>query len=103
MGKIERFVNGFGEISRIASTASVCILAKIRVMSFRMACRIASTSGVATLEDFLSLGYPKPLVFQAKRKVEMEEKETQHPHRPRRHSPCSCSYVAGVVADYGTP
>ena len=68
MGKIERFVNGFGEISRIASTASVCILAKIRVMSFRMACRIASTSGVATLEDFLSLGYPKPLVFQAKRK-----------------------------------
>ena len=69
MGKIERFVNGFGEISRIASTASVCILAKIRVMSFRMACRIASTSGVATLEDFLSLGYPKPLVFQAKRKV----------------------------------
>ena len=75
MGKIERFVNGFGEISRIASTASVCILAKIRVMSFRMACRIASTSGVATLEDFLSLGYPKPLVFQAKRKVEMEEKK----------------------------
>ena len=44
-------------------------------MSFRMACRIASTSGVATLEDFLSLGYPKPLVFQAKRKVEMEEKK----------------------------
>jgi hypothetical protein len=103
MGKIERFVNGFGEISRIASTASVCILAKIRVMSFRMACRIASTSGVATLEDFLSLGYPKPLVFQAKRKVEMEEKETQHPHRPRRHLPCPCFNVAGVAADYGTP
>ena len=40
-----------------------------------MACYIASTSGVATLEDFLSLGYPKPLVFQAKRKVEMEEKK----------------------------
>ena len=40
-----------------------------------MACYIASTSGVATLEDFSSLGYPKPLVFQAKRKVEMEEKK----------------------------
>ena len=40
-----------------------------------MACYIASTSGVATLEDFSSFGYPKPLVFQAKRKVEMEEKK----------------------------
>ena len=35
----------------------------------------ASTAGFATLEDFSSLGYPKPLVFQAKRKVEMEEKK----------------------------
>lgn len=35
----------------------------------------ASKSGVATLENFSSLGYPKPLVFQAKRKVEMEEKK----------------------------
>ena len=42
----------------------------------KSSCRyIASTSGVATLEDFSSLGYPKPLVFQAKRKVEMEEKK----------------------------
>lgn len=52
VGSFEPFVNGSWEISRIAST-----------------------SGVATLEDFSSLGYPKPLVFQAKRKVEMEEKK----------------------------
>ena len=75
IGSFEPFVNGSWEISRIASTASVCTLAKILVPAFRMACYIASTSGVATLEDFSSLGYPKPLVFQAKRKVEMEEKK----------------------------
>ena len=75
IGSFEPFVNGSWEISRIASTASVCTLAKILVPAFRMACYIASTSGVATLEDFLSLGYPKPSVFQAKRKVEMEEKK----------------------------
>lgn len=75
IGSFEPFVNGSWEISRIASTASVCTLAKILVSAFRMACYIASTSGVATLEDFSSLGYPKPLVFQAKRKVEMEEKK----------------------------
>ena len=40
-----------------------------------MACCSASTSGVATHEDFLSLGYPKPLVLRTKRKVEMEEKK----------------------------
>ena len=40
-----------------------------------MACYTASTSGVATHEDFLPLGYPKPLVLRAKRKVEMEEKK----------------------------
>lgn len=75
IGSFEPFVNGSWEISRIANTASVCTLAKILVPAFRMACYIASTSGVATLEDFSSLGYPKSLVFQAKRKVEMEEKK----------------------------
>ena len=103
MGKIERFVNGFGEISRIASTASVATLAKTGVVRPGFPYRIASKSGEYPPENFLSLGYPKPLVFQAKRKVEMEEKETQHPHRPRRHLPCSCFNVAGVAADYGTP
>lgn len=68
-----------------------------------MACCSASTSGVATHVDFLSLGYPKPLIIRAKRKVEMEEKKRniRIDQDGIRHAPGS--HVAGVATNYGTP